>query len=77
VAPVRVLTTAEAAAEFHVSVRTVESWVARGQLVPAAPGLFLEQDVADVERATRRRPRQERLLLEAAAGLMRGAISGR
>jgi hypothetical protein len=66
----RIMTTAEAARSFWVPVRTVETWVARGRLVPAAPGLFRECDVADAERATRRQPRLAQLL-GAAAGRVR------
>jgi hypothetical protein len=58
----RLLTTREAAAAVWVPVRTVETWTARGLVRPLAPGLYLEEDVADAERSTRRRPRLDRLI---------------
>lgn len=58
----RILTTREAAEAVWVPVRTIETWTARGLLRPVAPGLYREDDVADAERITRRRPRYDRLL---------------
>lgn len=58
----RVLTTEQAAEAVWVPLRTVETWTARGLLRPVAPGLYLEEDVAEAERVTRRRPRLDRLL---------------
>lgn len=57
----RLLTAREAAASVFVDVRTLEQWVTRGHLRPLAPGWYREQDVAEAERKTRRRPRLERL----------------
>jgi len=64
----RYLTTAEAAEQFWLPRRTVETWTARGVLAPVAPGLYREADVADAELRTRRRPRLDRLV-ELAAGV--------
>lgn len=61
------LTTREAADAVFVPVRTIETWTARGLLRPVAPGLYREDDVADAERVTRRRPRYDRLLAIAMA----------
>lgn len=58
----RLLTTREAAAAVWVPVRTIETWTARGLVRPVAPGLYREEDVADAERITRRRPRLDRLI---------------
>lgn len=58
----RLLTTREAAASVWVPVRTIETWTARGLLRPVAPGLYQEEDVAETERLTRRRPRLDRLI---------------
>lgn len=63
----RLLTTREAADAVWVPVRTIETWTARGLLRPVGPGLYLEDDVADAERVTRRRPRYDRLLTIAQA----------
>lgn len=59
----RLLTVNEAAAEFWLGPDTIRKWLrpGRGRLRWAAPGLVWEHDVADAERATRRRPRTQRL----------------
>lgn len=61
----RALTTEQAAREFFVKVELIEAWTARGHLRPAAPGLYLEDDVAEAERRTRRKPRATRLAWQA------------
>lgn len=58
------LTVRDAAAEFRVPARTIETWIHRGKL-PSYGGLVLADDVADVECETRRRPRLAALLAAA------------
>jgi hypothetical protein len=58
---VRALTVRDAATEFYVPLKTVETWVARGHLTLHA-GLVDADDVAEVEARLRRRPRLARLL---------------
>ena len=61
----RLLTVNEAADEFWLEPDTIRKWLrpdqGRRRLTWAAPGLVWEHDVADAERATRRRPRTQRL----------------
>lgn len=66
----RLLTTRQAAGAVWVPVRTIETWTARGILTPVAPGVYREDDVAEAERVTRRRPRLDRLIaIGASSGL--------
>jgi DNA-binding transcriptional MerR regulator len=62
----RILTTREAADAVFVPVSTLRTWVERGLVAPLGrsdgEGLFAEDDVVAVERATRRRPRLDRLV---------------
>lgn len=64
----RILTTEQAAEAFCVPVRTIETWRMRGLDHAGLPGLYRESDVAEMELATRRRPRLVRLLESAAGG---------
>lgn len=61
------LTAAEAADRVHVPVRTVETWVRRGQLhatihLRNGQPLYREIDVLEAEAVTRRTPRLRQLL---------------
>lgn len=69
----RLLTTTEAAARVQVSPGTVRSWASRQLLcardVQAGRPLYLEADVLEVERATRRAPRRSRIIAASFATL--------
>ena len=58
----KVLTTQQAAAEFHVSVVLIQRWTERGLLQPVAPGRYLDIDVARTEAKTRRTARWKALV---------------
>lgn len=73
---VRLLTTAESAEAAHVPPSTIRDWArARHPLITAAGRdadgnpLYLELEVLEAERRTRRRPRETRLAAEAAQTL--------
>lgn len=71
--PAQVLLTQEQCAEAaHVPASTVRSWIHRHLLTPVETPdgpRFRESEVLAVEAATRRGPRMQRLIGEAAAGL--------
>ncbi len=50
----RLLTTNQASAEFHVTTVLIHRWTERGLLQPVAPGVYREIDVARTEAKTRR-----------------------
>lgn len=58
----RIITTRQAAEEFYVPVRTIQTWTCRGLLTPVSPGLYRDMDVAKAEARTRRTARAMRLL---------------
>lgn len=58
----RVLTTNQASAEFHVSTVLIQRWTERGLLLPVAPGRYREIDVARTEAKTRRASRWTELV---------------
>jgi hypothetical protein len=57
----RLLTVAEASAEFFVPERTIRTWIGRG-FVRWRDGYLDEDEVAGVERKLRRGPRERHLL---------------
>lgn len=67
----RELTTKQAAAAAHVPESTIRSWKNRKQLAPVNDDpdhpLYLELDVLGVEAATCQKPRERRLISQAAA----------
>ena len=71
------LTTREAAKAAHVDEATIRSWAHRRKLLAANEDpehpLYLRMEVLAVEASTRRRPRAERLIAEAAAEFSQAA----
>lgn len=62
----KLLTLSEAAHEFWLPRKTIATWVHRQILKPTQPGLYLDEDVAEVEARLRRVPRWAALIAQAA-----------
>ncbi len=58
----KILTTQQAAREFHVTTVLIQRWTERGLLTPVAPGQYLDIDVARTEAKTRRTARWTQLV---------------